>query len=85
VKRNGYIETTPEFWRNVQTKAIRRLKEVQKLTAAGRIGNLLLPKELYEFVSERIASGDCKTPTEVVCAPMPYLRRSRTARQGHVT
>jgi hypothetical protein len=36
-----------------------------------------LPKELYEFIRERIASGGYKTPTDVVCAAMPYLLRAR--------
>jgi hypothetical protein len=28
-------------------------------------------------MKERIASGECKTPTDVVVAAMPHLRRSR--------
>jgi hypothetical protein len=37
----------------------------------GALGNLL-PKELSNFILERIASGACQTPTDVVCAAMPH-------------
>ena len=73
----GYIEITPEFWRNFKKRSRRNLEEIRKLSDKGKVGNLLLPKELYEFISERLASGECKTPTDVVCAAVLHLRQER--------
>jgi len=58
-------------------KHYRRLEQIHALQSQGALGNLLLPKELYAFILERIASGACQTPTDVVCAAMPHLRRER--------
>lgn len=80
-ERDGYIEVTPEFWREFKHRGRKRMTELRKLTAAGTIGNLLLPQELHEFVRERMALGDCKTPTDVVCAAVPYLRKEREESQ----
>lgn len=72
------VLATPAFWKEFEARGDRRHKEIEELSKDGKIGNLLLPKELYAFMNERIASGDCKTPTEVICAALPYLRAERT-------
>lgn len=77
-KKDKDILVTPAFWNEFEAKCHRRHAEIEAVSREGKIGNLLTPKELYEFVSERIASGDCKAPTEVVCAATPYIRAERT-------
>lgn len=73
----GTIEVTPQFWEDLRKRGERHLKRMHALQAQGELGNLLLPKELYTFIVERIESGACRTPTDVVCAAMPHLRRER--------
>ena len=73
----GTIEVTPQFWEDFIQRGERRMAQMHALQAQGLLGNLLLPKELYDFILERIASGACRTPTEVICAAMPHLRRER--------
>ena len=68
---------TPAFWKEFESRAEKRSKEINELTEQGKIGNLLLPKELYDFVKERISSGDSETPTDVICAALPFLRAER--------
>ena len=79
----GTIEVTPQFWEDLVQRGERRIEQIHALHAQGELGNLLLPKELYDFILERIASGACQTPTDVVCAAMPHLRRER-ARERQV-
>jgi Arc/MetJ-type ribon-helix-helix transcriptional regulator len=77
-------EVTPAFWEEFKRRAARNFERLHQLQAEGKVGNLLLPKELYEFVKERIASGDYATPTEVVCAAVAHLRQEReTRKQRH--
>jgi hypothetical protein len=71
------IKVTPQFWDELRQRCERDIERIHALQAQGVLGNLLLPKELYEFILERIASGVCRTPTEVVCAAIPHLRRER--------
>jgi hypothetical protein len=80
----GTIEATPEFWEEIRKRGERSIERIRALQASGEMGNLLLPKELHAFILERIESGDCRTPTEVVCKAMPYLarERARTAAEG---
>ena len=73
----GTIEATPEFLEGLLEASKRDVKHIHELQAKGELGNLLLPKELYAFILERIESGDCLTPTDVVCRAMPALRRER--------
>ena len=82
-EQEGGREATPAFWKEFRQKAARNLERLDQLQAEGKVGNLLLPKELYEFIKERIASGACKTPTEVVCAAVPYLRQERPKSKKH--
>src|SRR6266446_5416442 len=79
----GTIEVTPQFWDDLIQRSERRLEQMHALQSQGALGNLLLPKELYAFILERIASGACHTPTDVVCAALPHLRRER-ARERQV-
>jgi Arc/MetJ-type ribon-helix-helix transcriptional regulator len=81
----GTIEITPQFWKDMKRRCRKNAERITELQGKGKMGNLLLPKELYEFVQERIGAGDCKTPTDVVCAAVPYLRRQRKKEQrgGH--
>jgi Arc/MetJ-type ribon-helix-helix transcriptional regulator len=73
----GTIEVTPQFWEDLMQRGERNVDRIRALQAHGALGNLLLPKELYDFILERIASGACRTPTDVVCAAMPHLRSER--------
>jgi hypothetical protein len=73
----GRIEVTPEFWKEFRKRGERNVKWTHELQVKGELGNLLLPKELYAFILERIESGECRTPTDVVCGAMPHLRRER--------
>jgi Arc/MetJ-type ribon-helix-helix transcriptional regulator len=82
-EQDGGREVTPAFWEEFRHKAERDAERLDQLQAAGKVGNLLLPRELYEFVKERIAAGDCNTPTEVVCAAVPYLRREHEESKKH--
>lgn len=77
------VEATPQFWENLEQTAEQHVKMIRKLEAEGKIGNLSLPEELYEFVKERISAKVCGTPTEVVCAAMPYLREYRKQEKLH--
>jgi hypothetical protein len=52
-------------------------KELRNLRGAGSLGNLLVPQELYEFVRRKIASGEFRSPTELLAAAMPSLRAER--------
>jgi Arc/MetJ-type ribon-helix-helix transcriptional regulator len=76
-EEKGTIPVTPQFWRDMKKRCRVNMERIRELRAKGKLGNLLLPKELYEFVLERIDSGECKTPADVVCAAMPALRRER--------
>ena len=79
----GTIEVTSQFWEDLRQRGERRIAQIHALQAQGALGNLLLPKELYDFILERIASGAYRTPTDVVCAAMPHFRRER-AREKQV-
>jgi len=70
------IEVTPEFWENFERRALDSLEKMRGLRAEGRLGNLLLPRELWEFIQGEIASGKFDTPTDIVCAAMRYLHPS---------
>jgi hypothetical protein len=74
----GTIEATEDFWKELKQRAEQGVKRIHELQAKGELGNLLLPKELYEFILERLESGEPRTPTDVVCAAMPHLRRERS-------
>jgi hypothetical protein len=52
-------------------------EELRNLRAAGSLGNVLLPQELYEFVRSKIASGEFSSPTDLLTAAMPSLRAER--------
>jgi Arc/MetJ-type ribon-helix-helix transcriptional regulator len=73
----GAIEVTPDVWKNLRKTCERDAKRIHELTADGKLGNLLLPLELHAFIIERMESGECRTPTDVVCAAMPHLRKER--------
>lgn len=77
------VEATPQFWKRLEQTAERHVKAIRKLEAEGKVGNLSLPKELYGFVKERISAKVFSTPTEVVCAAMPYLREYRKQEKLH--
>jgi len=52
-------------------------EELRNLKAAGSLGNVLLPQELYEFVRRKIAGGEFSSPTDLLTAAMPSLRAAR--------
>ena len=72
------VEVTPDYWKSFRKKALERHQKIQALEAEGKIGNLLLPVELYEFVKAKTASREFYSPTELVLAAMPYLRTWRS-------
>ena len=51
--------------------------EMSQLRAAGQMGNVLLPQELYGFVKKKIETGEFSSPTDVLTAAMPFLRAQR--------
>ena len=81
----GGIEVTPAFWKSLMKRSKRRVKDIKKLQAEGELGNLLLPKELYAFILERIEAGTAITPTDVACSAMPFLRRARRDQTRHLS
>jgi hypothetical protein len=52
-------------------------EELRNLRAAGSLGNVLLPQELYEFVIRKLASGEFSSPAALLAAAMPSLRAER--------
>jgi hypothetical protein len=52
-------------------------EELRNLRAAGSLGNVLLPQELYEFVRHKIASGEFGSAAELLTAAMPSSRAER--------
>lgn len=75
IEAGNTIDVTPEFWNQLRERSTRSIKTIRELQAQGQVGNLLLPEELYEFVVERIASGAYETPSALVHAAIPLLRR----------
>jgi hypothetical protein len=69
------------FWRELRTRVKRRHAVAKAAAARGELGNLLLPDELFEFVTVEMLSGRFETPTAVVSAAMrkldAYVRRKR--------
>jgi len=59
--------------------SIKRLEKIKTLEEKGLAGNLPLPVELYEFIKEKIATKEFSSPTEVVLASIPFLRKYREA------
>lgn len=61
-------------------------EEVSQYRAAGALGNLLLPEELWQFVKLKIEAGAFASPAEVLTAAMPFLRteRGKPRRAGFV-
>jgi len=63
------IEVTPEFWRAFKD----RCRERAAWLKTQNLGNTLLPDELYQYIQEKIASGQYANATEVVCAALDRL------------
>lgn len=63
--------------REIKETTRRANEELSALKEAGAIGNLGLPKESYEFVREKVRSGEFTSPTEVLLAAMDSLRAER--------
>ena len=51
--------------------------EAAQLRADGRLGNLIVPEEVYEFVKSKMESGDFESATAVLVAAIPFLRAER--------
>ncbi len=62
-----------------QRERVRRRteEEITELRAAGEVGNVILPEELYEFVRSKIEAGAFDSPSGVVIASIPFLRAER--------
>ena len=52
-------------------------EELGHFRAAGSLGNVLVPQELYEFVRSKIANGEFTSLAELLAAAMPALRAER--------
>ena len=64
--------------RKMQNALMNRVnEELRHFRAAGSLGNVLVPQELYEFVRSKIASGEFSSPTDLLTAAMPSLRAER--------
>jgi Arc/MetJ-type ribon-helix-helix transcriptional regulator len=63
------IEVTPEFWKVFK----RRCRERTAWLKTQTLGNTLLPDELYQYIQDKIASGQYANATEVVCAALDRL------------
>ena len=61
------IEATPQFWDALKRRARAHGKLTKQMQEQGTLGNLLLPKELYEFVQSEIHAGNSKDATKLVC------------------
>jgi Arc/MetJ-type ribon-helix-helix transcriptional regulator len=70
------IEVTPEFWKAFQ----QRCRERSAWLKTQNLGNTLLPDELYQYIQEKIASGQYANATEVVCAALDRLAEFREPR-----
>lgn len=60
------IPVTEEFWKEMRTRVRRQHEEIAAARARGLVGNLLLPKELLDFINDEITSGRFACPTDVV-------------------
>ena len=82
------IEATPQFWDALKRRARAHGKLTKQMQEQGTLGNLLLPKELYEFVQSQIHAGNSKDATQLVCnawrsrAPSDSGRQPGCARTG---
>jgi len=64
--------------RKMQNALVNRVnEELSQFRAAGSLGNVLVPQELYEFGRSKIASGEFSSPTDLLTAAMPSLRAER--------
>lgn len=64
--------------RKMQNALVNRVtEELRQFRDGGSLGNVLVPQELYEFVRSKIASGEFTSPTDLLTAAMPSLRRER--------
>ena len=76
--RNLGSQASKPLSRNERNAITRRLnREMSQLMAAGRLGNLLLPQEVYGFVKQKVESGEFASASEVLSAAMPFLRAQR--------
>lgn len=75
LNRGEGIRVTPAFWRRMRARVERDVARIKEAQAKGLLGNVLLPKELYEFVTDAIASGRFTSPTEVVCQALRLSQR----------
>ena len=73
------IEVTDEFWEQFKRDAEARHQKLLRLEEEGKLGNLRLPEELYEFISKKIRDGVHASPTDVVVAALPYLRADNSS------
>lgn len=66
------IEDNEEFRRQIRNRCERRWDAIQRLTEDGKLGNLLLPEELYEFVLVKVRTGVHANPTDVIVAALAF-------------
>ncbi len=52
-------------------------KEISEMRAEGELGNLILPQELYEFVTDSVESGAFSSPTEILTFAIDFFRDDR--------
>jgi Arc/MetJ-type ribon-helix-helix transcriptional regulator len=63
------VEATPEFWEEFERRCLARYEWLK----TQKLGNTLLADELYQYVQDKISSGQYANPTEVVCAALDRL------------
>lgn len=64
--------------RRQQEVLARRLdRELSEAKENGRLGNLIVPANIYAFVRRKIEGGTFASPTEVMEAAMPFLLAHR--------
>jgi Arc/MetJ-type ribon-helix-helix transcriptional regulator len=68
-------KVTPAFWKEFK----RRCRARSKWLKTQNLGNTLLPKELYQYIQDKIASGKYANATEVVCAALDKLGSCRNS------
>jgi Arc/MetJ-type ribon-helix-helix transcriptional regulator len=61
-------EVTSEFWKELEQRCLARYEWLK--TQKEKLGNTTLPDELYQYIQNKIASGQYANPTEVVCAAL---------------
>lgn len=72
------ITVTQESWDEYWDNFIQRCKAHSEWLKTQNIGNTLLPKELHQYIQDKIASGKYANATEVVCAALDTFQNIKS-------